>query len=541
MTSKRRIPTKAELVQLQKLYRTDERIGERLGGVPAYLVAYWRRKKNIPKLSQPKYSESEISNLWERYGDDDRCGLELGISKAAFYNWRRRYEIREKPAFLKLEQLELNFPGLKNRSHALSLYGKQTTAQKILARLHPDQKAEVGQPVTVEPDLAVVQCNVHQVIEGFKKKQVEYVWNPAKVVISMATSCETASTDYSHFRGLRHFTKHQRIRTVSELREGDCQQVLVEGGAILPGQLSLGLEPESRASGCLGHLGLVVDINTMGQVWESGQFELEVPPTIRIDISGRRSRGVYARDIVQSVAHRLGATGAEGAVIEFHGSSISQMSISERMTLTGLSDSMGAVSAICAFDSSCRRYLTGRTSNNYVPVVPDKDAVYSAHYQINIDQLTPQITPSGTVTETRAVQELEGVSTDLVILGSGINGRFDDLRAAAEILRGKKIHPECHLLVCPASRATYIEALKKGLIRILVEAGASILAPGCHPSSALVSQAIRPFERCLSTFAPVDESDQSPPDGGEIYYCSPATAAASALNSAITDPTGYGK
>lgn len=540
MTNKRRSPTKAELTQLQKLYRTDERIGERLGGVPAYLVAYWRRKKNIPKLSQPKYSESEIRNLWERYGDDDRCGLELGISKAAFYNWRRRYEIREKPAFLKLEQLELNFPGMKNRSHALSLYGKQTMAQKILARSLSDEKAEVGQKVTVEPDMAVVQFNIRKVIEQFKQMGVAYVWNPAKVVISTMVGFQPESNDSGKFRGMRQFAKHQHIRTISELRDGDCQQVLIEDGAILPGQLSLGVGSESMVSGCLGNLGIVVDASIMGQIWGAGTFEIEVPPTVRIDISGRRSRGVYTRDLAQSVVHRLGSNGVEGDVIEYHGSTVSQMGIGERMTLTGLSGSMGAVGALCAFDSACRRYLTGRTMTGYAPIVPDKDAIYSAHYQINIDQLVPQITLPGEVNEIRAVQELEGRATDLVILGSCYNGRFEDLRAAAEILRGKKIHADCHLLVCPASRTTYIEALKKGLIRILAEAGATILAPGCRLTPASLAPTMKSFERCLSTLAPSDNGTQTPVSG-EIYYCSPATAAASALNAAITDPTGYAK
>ncbi len=108
---RRKIPTKAELIQLQKLYKTDDKIAERLGNVTPQLVAYWRRKKNIPKHSFPKFAESEIRDLWEQYGDDYRCGLELGISKAAFYNWRRRYGIKEKPSFLKLEQLELDLGG----------------------------------------------------------------------------------------------------------------------------------------------------------------------------------------------------------------------------------------------------------------------------------------------------------------------------------------------------------------------------------------------------------------------------------------------
>ncbi|HPC11966.1 MAG TPA: hypothetical protein PK112_07700, partial [candidate division Zixibacteria bacterium] len=166
MARRRKIPTKGELLQLQKLYKTDEKIGERLGGVPAYLVAYWRRKKNVAKHSVPKFSEAEVRNLWERFGDDDRCGLELGISKAAFYNWRRRYGIREKPPFLKLEQLELNLPGLKQRGHAVSLLGKQSAAQKIIAMAAEREKVEVGELVVVQPDVTIAHQDAAAVVRA---------------------------------------------------------------------------------------------------------------------------------------------------------------------------------------------------------------------------------------------------------------------------------------------------------------------------------------------------------------------------------------
>ena len=178
------MPTKTELLQLQKLYKTDEKIGERLGGVPAYLVAYWRRKKNIPKYSLPKFSETEVRNLWERYGDDEKCGLELGISKAAFYNWRRRYGIKEKPAFLKLEQLEFNFPGSRISMHSAPLYGKQTIAQKIFARAGELEKVEVGEEVELEPGMTLIDGDILKAIETFREAGVEYVWNPSRVVLS---------------------------------------------------------------------------------------------------------------------------------------------------------------------------------------------------------------------------------------------------------------------------------------------------------------------------------------------------------------------
>ena len=229
MTKRKKIPTKSELLQLQKLYKTDERIGERLGGVPAYLVAYWRRKKNIPKYSLPKFSEKEIRNLWERYGDDEKSGLELGISKAAFYNWRRRYGIREKPAFLKLEQLELNFPGSQQPAHVSSLYGKRSVVQKILAGLADVDKVEAGEEVEVEPDLVISPGGAGTVVERFKKKSSEFVWNPNKIVLTLDyLRTQNGKTPASAHKMIREFARRQGIKSFYDLREGTGHQLVIE-------------------------------------------------------------------------------------------------------------------------------------------------------------------------------------------------------------------------------------------------------------------------------------------------------------------------
>lgn len=541
MSPKRRMPTKAELIQLQKLYRTDEKIGERLGGVPAYLVAYWRRKKNVPKHSQPKYSEAEIRNLWERYGDDDKCGLELGISKAAFYNWRRRYGIREKPAFLKLEQLELNFPGLKSRTHAPSLYGKRTMAQKIIARAVKTERVEVGQSTVAEPDMVVVQGSAGEVVRSFRQQKTEYVWNPSRIAVMLSSGFDDPTGRQADDNMMvRDFARRQRIRNLHDLQEGVCLQTILENGEILPGQLGFSTDHYAAAFGCISTLVMTIDSSAMGRLWADGTIQLTVPPSVRIDISGRRSRGVYARDILLSAFHKLGADGVRGKVIEFHGPVVSQMSISERLTLAGLSKEVGALGAICPYDSTTRRFLTGRTANSYAPTIPDKDAEYETGYQLNVDPIAPQIGCTGDAGNVKAAAELEGLAISQVILGTCLNGRFEDFRVAANVLKGKKVHNDCRLYVYPASRSVYLEALKKGLIRVLVEAGAIVMGPCCGDASNLIYGDLADGERCLST-APIIPSGAGSAKADNVLLCSPATAAASALNAAVTDPTGYVK
>jgi len=155
------------------------------------------------------------------------------------------------------------------------------------------------------------------------------------------------------------------------------------------------------------------------------------------------------------------------------------MSVGERCTLSMLSSETGATAAMCAYDAVTRRYLTGRTMSRFQPIVPDKDAEYRQSYQINIDQLTPQAAPYDKIGEVRPVAELHDLPVQHIFLGGCTCGRFEDLRAAAEILRGHQVHEGCRLFIVPGSRSVFLEALKKGLIRVFVEAGAIVDHPEC--------------------------------------------------------------
>lgn len=539
MSPRRKIPTKAELLQLQRLYKTDEKIGERLGGVQAYLVAYWRRKKNVPRHSVPKFSEKEIRSLWERFGDDDRCGLELGISKAAFYNWRRRYGIREKPAFLKLEQLELDFPGMSTTPKSASLWSKQTLTQKIMGGLARRDQVEIGETVEVEPDLIVCDGDTHGVIQRFGEHPGELMFSTARIVMGLGQIESVGGRSAAELtRTVRRFAERHRIRECLDHTLGCCHQIIMENGLAQPGRFCVGVTAAMAALGAVNSLGWRVDSDSLAAVLSTGRLAAQVPATIRIDITGRRSRGVYAKDVALSIVQRLSAEDSSGRVIEFHGSSVSQMNISERFTLCGMAPTTGAAGAVCMFDSAARRYLTGRTTAALAPVMADRNAVYEQHYQVNIEQLPPQIAPFGRWEEIKAVAELETLSVNRIIIGSAVNGRFDDLRIAADILKGKKINPDCSLLVFPASRTTYLEALKKGLIRILSEAGAVIMPPGCGSHDLPAWAVLTDGDRCLTT------GDGAcvglvVPEKAEVYLCSPATGAASALKAEVTDPSRY--
>ena len=533
----RKIPTKAELIQLQRLYKTDEKIAERLGGVTPQLVAYWRRKKNIPKHSFAKFSEIEIREVWERFGDDYRCGLELGIAKAAFYNWRRKYGIKEKPAFLKLEQLELNLGGTGRVGARKYNSGRQTIVQKILMEKVGVERIEIGQEIEIEPDWAITKGDTAGVIDNFRQMGHNFIWNSARLAIAIGQPLPNETTA-DRQKIIREFVRRQNIKNFFDVREGTCHQIMMEKGNILPGQVAFGIERSISAYGSVGALTYHLNVPEMARLWAEGKSRMTVPETAKIIINGKLPRGISAGDIILHIRKNIEAGKISNRVIEFHGSVVSQMTISERFSLTHLASEINSISAICPFDSTTRRYFLGRSRMPFRPAFPDKDAIYGDSFEYTVDHLSPQIISPDNGGTILSVAEIAGLAIEQVIVGSCANGRFEDLRIAADILKGKKVHSDVRMLIYPGSRAIYLEALKKGLIRAFIESGAMVMNPGCGPCQEGYKYWLASGERCLSTAARNCNSDKSD-STGEVYIASPATAAASAIRGAIADPTEF--
>jgi homoaconitase/3-isopropylmalate dehydratase large subunit len=337
---------------------------------------------------------------------------------------------------------------------------------------------------------------------------------------------------------IRDFVKRQNIKYHYDIDEGGCHQLVVEQARILPGQLAVSTSAQCPAYGCLGALGIVIDKEQMAGLWSSGQIEMKVPPTVRIQINGKTPPGVYTKDIALFMAQKLAEMTRPDQVIEYYGPTVSSMSISERFTLAGMAGDLGVLSAVCPFDSMTRRYLLRRSKMPYRPALADKNADYVEQYEFNVDQLHPMVARPGGIGQVEEVANVTGLTIDQVIIGTCTNGRFDDLRIAADILKGKKVSKNVRLIIVPSSREVYLEALKKGLIRAFLEVGAAVLNPGCGFCDGGNYRLVASGERCLVTGSgPVPASDGDP----EIYLVSPATAAASALKGVLTDPTPYVK
>jgi 3-isopropylmalate/(R)-2-methylmalate dehydratase large subunit len=531
-----KIPHKKELIELQKKYRTDKRIGEALSGVPAYLVAYWRRKKKIGRYDYPKYSEEQIKELWERLGDDAKAGRELRIGSHAFRRWRKRYKLKEKPVQLKLEQLKLE---LDINFNLLRKSMKYTIAGNLLASKAGKKKVEVGEIVEVEPDLAMSHDNAALVIKQFRQIGVDKVWNNKKIVIPLdhRVPAESEKTAIAH-KSIREFVREQEIKNFYDIREGVCHQVVVEKAHLLPGQLAVGTDSHTTSYGCIGAISTGIGATEMAVVWATGRIWLLVPETIKITIDGRLPKGTYAKDVILNLAKRLTVEGANYKAIEFYGSTVKEMSISERFTLSNLSMEMGAKFAVVPFDETTQTYLAGRTNKNYQPVFAGDEAEYVQEVELRVERMVPQVACPHNVDNVKNVGEVTSIRIDQVFLGSCTNGRLDDLEIAAEILRGRQVHRDVRMIVIPASRSIYLEAMERGYIRDFVEAGAVVLNPGCGPCLGAHQGILAPGERCLATTNRNFKGRMGSPEA-EVYLASPATAAASAVRGRIADPREF--
>lgn len=529
--SPRRMPTKGELLRLQKLYRTDKKIAEVLG-VEEHLVSYWRRKKGVAQYSFPKFSEKDIREVWDRFGDDFHAGMELGISKAAFYNWRRKYKIIRKPEALKLEQLSLQLFTADRRDRRRIGTGRQTIMQKCLSQKTGKKEIQPGDEVEFEPDLIMSTGGTYQALNHFQNSGIKFVKHPNHLIISIGTS----ESEVNQLKSIRDFARLQQIQNFMDIGEGNGVQLAMEQGLILPGHIIVGSSRSDGGIGCLGATGFYTDSGSMADLWASGLIKYTIPKTTRIVIAGRSPRGVFTRDVVHQVIADIHNGEIENHQIEIYGGAIDQMSISERFALCRVLMAAGAAGAVCPYDATTRRYLNPRARRPYTPILADRNAVYSNEYTFDVNTMQPVAAGPDSVLKVSSVDELRGIPIQQVFIGGALNGRFDDLRITAEILKGQKVNPETRLTIQPASRQIYLDALKKGLIRLFVEAGAIVNPPDMWCGDSVIPDVAK-GENGLTTHHQLAAGVGS----GNLYQVSPATAAASAITGQITNPAGYVK
>lgn len=422
-----------------------------------------------------------------------------------------------------------------------------TVVEKILARASGRAATRAGDVVEPAVDLAMSHENAALVVNQFTEifqgtGREPKLWDPSKIAIIFdhrvpAESPKTASNQ----KKVREFVAKHGITRFHDVRGdegGICHQILPENGYVRPGAVVVGTDSHTTSHGALGAFAFGIGATEMASVWALGvALNVEVPRTLRIEVSGRFAPGVGAKDLILHLVGTLGAEGANFRVIEFHGETIRALSTSGRLTLCNMTVEAGATSGVVPADAETARYLrqVAGVVDPLIGVVPDADASYERIVAIDVSSLAPQVACPHTVDNVRPVDELLGTRVHQIVIGSCTNGRLDDIAAAAGILRGKKVARGTRMLVFPASARIFQEAIEAGYVADLMRAGAVVMNSGCGPCLGVHQGALGDGEVALSTTNRNFKGRMGNPRS-EVYLCSPEVAAASALAGVITDP-----
>jgi len=422
-----------------------------------------------------------------------------------------------------------------------------TLVEKILARATGQSTVKAGDVVEPRVNLAMSHENgalvINQFQEIYQGTGLEArVWDPDKIALIFdhrvpAESAKTATNQ----KKVREFAIKQRIRKFHDIRGdegGICHQILPENGYVLPGQVIVGTDSHTTSHGALGAFSFGIGATEMASVWALGRIlNVEVPGTIKVQVGGEFHKYVSPKDLILYVIGQLTAQGANFKVIEFHGPAIKKMSTSGRLTICNMAVEAGATSGIVPADTETARYLheEAGVKGQIESMGPDEEAVYDRVLEIDVSDLGPQLACPHTVDNVKPIQEVAGKQVNQIVVGSCTNGRLDDIRIAAKILEGKKVARNIRMLVFPASARIYLQALKEGTLATLMEAGAVVMNSGCGPCLGVHQGALADGDVALATTNRNFKGRMGNPSA-EVYLCSPAVAAASALSGEITDP-----
>ncbi|HSA05640.1 MAG TPA: 3-isopropylmalate dehydratase large subunit [Candidatus Gastranaerophilales bacterium] len=411
----------------------------------------------------------------------------------------------------------------------------KTIAEKIIGE-HCAKEVKAGEFVVANVDVTAVQDGTGPLtIQEIQKINLEQAKNPERTILFIDHAAPSPRKELSNaHKILRDFAKKTGA-ILSEVGEGVCHQRLVED-YVNPGEILVGADSHTCTSGALGAFATGMGSTDVGIAIALGKTWLKVPETYKIVVNGKFQQGVYAKDLILHLIGLIGADGATYKALEFTGATIKNMPMADRFTLSNMAVEAGGKAGLIASDEITREYLISRGRGDKFRVIDsDPDAVFERIIEIDASQIEPTVSCPHTVDNTKPARELSDIKVDQVFIGTCTNGRIEDLRIAAEILKGKKVHPDVRLLVVPASKEIFIKASREGILETLMEAGAAINTPGCGPCVGVHAGILGDDEVCLATQNRNFQGRMGNPKGN-IYLSSPATAAFSAITGKISDP-----
>ena len=417
----------------------------------------------------------------------------------------------------------------------------KTFAEKALGRAAGYPVSE-GDVVTVYPDFCLSHENASSVCSTFKTIGLDKVYDPDRIVIVFDHTVPPPTGGYADSQNrTRAFVREQGIRHFYDMnsRGGICHQILCQEGYAAPGLVIVGSDSHTCTHGAVGAFATGIGRSEMAAVWATGKLWLRVPQSMKIVVEGRFRPGVTAKDLILKIAGDISSSGADYLSMEFHGDGIAAMSIGERMTICNMAIELGAKNAVCKPDEKVFAHLEGRAkSDKWEADWADEGARYVKTLTYHLEDIVPALALPGRVDNYSPVSDNLGRKITQAFIGTCTNGRLEDLRIAAEILRGRQV--QARTIVQPASVEIYRQALKEGLIEIFLESGCVLNHPGCGPCVGVCGGIIGAGDICIST-ANRNFTGRMGSRDSEIILASPATVAASAVRGCVCDPRDFVK
>jgi 3-isopropylmalate/(R)-2-methylmalate dehydratase large subunit len=338
---------------------------------------------------------------------------------------------------------------------------------------------------------------------------------------------------------MREFAREQDLTYHFDVNAGVCHQVMPEAGLVYPGMILVATDSHTTTHGAFGALGTGVGATDMATILMTGELWFRVPEVIEVRIDGIPKKGVMPKDVVLLILGKLKADGAVYKAIDFTGTYVEQLGVAGRMVICNMAVEMGAKTAYMQPNDEVLEYVSKRAVRPYEVVWTDEGYEYSETYHFDVTDLEPQVAAPSSVDNVFNLDDVDKVRVDQAFVGTCTGGRLEDIEAAANILRGKKIAKWVRLLVIPASTEVMQESIKKGYLQELMDAGATISTPGCGPCLSAHEGVIASGEVCVSTSNRNFPGRMGSTDS-KIYLASPATVAASALTGYLTNPIERG-